>query len=153
MTNTDQSVVEYLPTATDSAGNDQVLACTSPGVTLTATANGAGSFSWTGPNNFAANTAEIIVAAVGAYTVSYINTSGCEATDVVNVTPAPLPTVEVGDDINPFCDELPVTLSPSLGSGNLVGLWTGPANFSSTETNPQVTEAGTYIITETNEYG
>ncbi|HMN05989.1 MAG TPA: T9SS type A sorting domain-containing protein, partial [Flavobacteriales bacterium] len=112
--------------------------------------NGNGSFSWSGPNGFSSTEQNPTVTEAGTYTLTVTGENGCTSTATA--------TVELDNDMPEAsaeggvitCNVTEVTL---MGNGNGSFSWTGPNGFTSTEQNPVVTEAGTYILTVTGENG
>ncbi len=112
------------PTAV--AGNDVVLACNASSLNLNGTGSSTGAgmtYSWSTSNGSitgGANTLTPSVSQAGSYTVTVTNTAnGCTASDVVDVTPEPLPIASF-------------TASPSSG---IVPLTVDFTNTSSNSTN------------------
>lgn len=101
---TDQVVVNVNPLPTTNAGADQTV-CAGTSVTLTAT--GAASYSWTGGVN---QGVPFIPLATTTYTVTGTSAAGCTTTDAVTVTVNPLPTTNAGVDQS-VCDGSAITLT------------------------------------------
>ena len=99
---------------------------------------------WTGPNNFTTTDERPFVTDAGTYTVLVMANNGCtEMADVeitVDTDPVMVEAIDQVIDCNTFMATL---------EANTVGTiieWTGPNNFSSTDANPEVTEAGDYTV-------
>ncbi|MCK0126987.1 PKD domain-containing protein, partial [Gelidibacter sp. F2691] len=108
------------PTA--DAGADVELTCTTTSVILSGSGNSTNadadlSYSWSGPNGYTANTAEITVSEAGNYTfIVTDNNNGCSAEDTVTVgEDITAPTADAGSDVELTCTTMSVMLS---GSGN-----------------------------------
>lgn len=101
---TDQVVVTVNALPTTNAGPDQTI-CAGTSVTLTAT--GAVSYSWTGGVNQGVSFTPL---ATTTYTVTGTSAAGCTTTDAVTVTVNPLPTTNAGAD-QTVCDGNSVTLT------------------------------------------
>jgi|GEM_PF-374829 len=161
-TATDQVVISQnntLPTV--SAGNDQILTCTTPnGITL----NGSGSpatitYLWTGPGINAGNAtvANPLITDPGIYNLTVTNTvNQCSATDQVEVTEdSGVPMAEAGADLVLTCSVTTVNIdaSASTSGAGIQYQWTGPgiAGANATAQNPQgITLPGTYNLTVAN---
>jgi len=128
---------------TVSATGGQVT-CQSTSVTLGVTTNGS-VVGWTGPNGFSSSLANPSVSTAGTYTVTVQGANGCTATASAEVTSddqAPSVTA-VGGVLT--CTTTSVALSATT-NGTIVS-WTGPNGFTSTESSPSVSTAGTYTVT------
>jgi hypothetical protein len=140
-------VITVNPIPLVNAGVDQSV-CTGSNVTLSAT--GATTYNWSGGVQ---NGVAFTPASSGSYTVTGTS-NGCSATDVVQVTVNPLPSVNAGLDFTKTCVTNP--------SGTLVGMtpvagntyaWTPTAGLSSASSaNPTAnpTATTTYTLTATN---
>ncbi|MGI9160387.1 MAG: hypothetical protein ACR2K1_11615, partial [Saprospiraceae bacterium] len=138
--------------------NNDTLTCTSNNAELTASATGDQlSFSWSGPNGFAASGPSVQVNQTGNYTVTVQSgVNGCTATAIGVVTlNADLPTANAGADDYLNCNVAILKLNgsgSSLGSG-ITYQWTTPnGNIFSGETSlsPRVDQPGIYILTVLN---
>jgi len=141
-----------LPNA--NAGVNKVLTCDVTSVVLNGSSTTPGvTYSWSTTNGnivSGGNTATPTVNAVGTYVLTVTNpTTGCSATDAVNVT---------GDTNAPNVTAQGGTLDCVTGTLQLMGSsttpgatysWTGPNDFSSSEQNPVVDAAGEYTLTVT----
>ncbi|MGQ3133642.1 MAG: PKD domain-containing protein, partial [Flavobacteriales bacterium] len=125
------------------------------GQTINLSATGATSYTWTGPNGFTANTANIsipnaTVAAGGTYTVIGTNASGCSTTVTRNVVVNPLPATPNFTVNSPLCTGNTLNLNgPTVAGATYV--WSGPNGFSSSLEDPSVASvtaaaAGTYSL-------
>ncbi|MEA5459529.1 SdrD B-like domain-containing protein [Arcicella sp. LKC2W] len=88
--NTVKKTVTTPFTVTPSTNANAVCAGTTVSITLSTTATGTVSYSWTGLNGFTANTKDVVIANStiannGVYTVSVSNGTGCSAVATVNV--------------------------------------------------------------------
>ncbi|HFA48561.1 MAG TPA: T9SS type B sorting domain-containing protein, partial [Bacteroidetes bacterium] len=129
-------------------------------------------YEWTGPNGTTLSGAypdapfielgNTGAAQAGEYTVQ-VTVDGCtsEVSAPYDLVINDLPTVTVSNDgtecINSTTDLL-LSASPNGGSGNFTFEWSGPNGFASVEQNPTVpnagsNDAGTYIVTVTDENG
>lgn len=138
-----------LPTANASVSG--TLTCTNSYVTLNGSTNTPGaSFQWSGPGGFAANTQNTSAAMPGIYTLTVKNnSSGCTATAAVTVQQNVTPPAVSATGGNKTCANPSVVLTASSVAGAAY-IWGGPANFSSYQQNPAVTQLGTYTVTVTN---
>jgi hypothetical protein len=92
-------------------------------------------------------TQQIQVSQAGSYSVTVINSNGCESSDAIQVQVLTAPNVNAGNDITVCEYDFPVTLN-ATGYGATV-LW---SNGSSTPFTP-VTSGGTYSVTTTAQNG
>jgi gliding motility-associated-like protein len=113
--NTDQVIVTVNPLPTVNAGVDQTICI---GASVTLTASGASTYSWSGGIT---NGVAFAPSATTTYTVTGTSAAGCINTDQVIVTVNPLPLVNAGPDVS-VCTSTPVTLN---GSGASIYVWTG----------------------------
>ena len=134
-----------LPGASASGGT---LTCDVTSVMLMGTGNG--SFSWTGPGGFTSSDQNPVVATAGTYTLTVTGANGCTSqasADVLLDVDVPGASATGG---TLTCDVTSVMLT---GSGNGSFSWTGPGGFNSSDQNPVVTTAGTYVLTVTGANG
>ena len=126
------------------------------------------SYSWSGPNTFAASTQtasipSITTAGAGAYTVSVTDNNGCTSPSFVTsaVTVNVLPTITATVTPNPLCAGTTLILNstPAGGSGTYSSYsWTGPNSFSATTRNVSILSiatagAGAYSVSVTDNNG
>ena len=133
------SVTVYpLPLA--NAGPDVPL-CQGGSVTLTA--SGGGSYTWSNGQT----TSVITVNPIGSttYTVTVVDANGCSASDNVNVTVNPTPVAVAGNDQN-ICQGSSTTLT---ASGGTVITWF-PGGASSTSITVSPSTDATYVVLITN---
>ncbi len=139
-TNTDQVLVTVNPLPTVNGGVDASI-CTGQSVTLTAT--GANTYSW---SPFITNGVAFTPVATGTYTVTGTSSSGCINTDQVLVTVGTLPTINGGADII-ICNGQTTTLT---ASGASTYSWS-PVVTNGVAFTPTTT--GTYTVTGTTASG
>jgi|GEM_PF-818488 len=137
-TDTDEVTVICNPNPEADAGEDQEIC---EGETATLTASGGGDYEW----STGETTESIEVTTGGTFTVTVTNEYGCTDTDEVVVTINPNPEADAGDD-QEICDGETATLTASGGGSYL---WSTGETTASIE----VTEAGIYTVTVTNEFG
>ncbi|UII18958.1 glycoside hydrolase family 76 protein [Fulvivirga ligni] len=133
----------------------------------------AGSWSWTGPNGFTANTREITFNSIGyenagEYTLTYHNANGCESTTQVTLalmgedpcSSAIIPYININGWKEGTYGSVNEGASFQFGPQPTYGSWSwsGPAGFTSNQREVSVndfdqTKAGTYTATYTNEQG
>lgn len=128
------------------------------GQTATLTASGAVSYTWSGPNGFAAVGANPMVVSsnltAGVYTIVGTAPNTCTNAATTTLVALPLPTV-VASNNSPVCE----THSLQLSSGGAVTYsWIGPNTFTSAIQNPSIfptpmANAGTYTVTGTDALG
>ncbi|MCW5909083.1 MAG: PKD domain-containing protein [Chitinophagales bacterium] len=153
---TTQVVVNPIP-ATPNAGSNSPI-CEGSTLTLTASTVQGATYSWTGPNNFTSSLQNPSIpnattAATGTYQVvaTALNCSSLPAT--VQAVVNPIPAAPVASSNSPLCAGSNLNLS-ATGSGNSTFSWTGPNNFTSSQQNPTISNAGTnasgtYNVTQT----
>ncbi len=112
-------------------------------------------FSWTGPNGFAATTEDISGIQAGSYVVVVTDGNGCTGTRTYNVT-QPAAITFNGNITNVVCagdDDGSIATSIATGAGPFTFSWTGPNGFVATGANISDLQAGVYTITATNTLG
>ena len=119
------------------------------------------SASWTGPNGFTANTADITALASGIYQLQIIDANGCSATRSFDVTEPGLITANATPGSYPggwgvSCansSDGSIDLSASGGTVPLSYQWSGPNGFTSTSEDLSGIAAGAYQVTITDANG
>ncbi|MCR9172979.1 MAG: gliding motility-associated C-terminal domain-containing protein [bacterium] len=141
-----------LPTISVQADASSAIYCN--GTLATLTSSGATDYSWTGPNNFSDSGASVSLLDLNAsnegyYVVNATDANSCESSDSVYLTVVTnVPASASGDTV--VCPGDPIALN---GMGGSSYQWQGPANFSSNEQSPLVTNSadfnnsGLYILT------
>ncbi len=138
--------------------------CLNQSLTLMGIANGANTFTWTGPNGFQASGQNVVIPSFsssmqGTYTLTASNNCGISSSSVVIVIGASLPAAltAIANPIN-VClgDTLQLSSTGGIGANNW--FWTGPNNFLSSEqtilVNPVTEEhQGVYTLTASNNCG
>ena len=137
------------------AGLNKVITCTNPTVILDGSSTTSGvSYAWTGPGVVSGGaTAKPTVNAAGAYTLTVtITATGCQQTDIVNVTNnTTLPNANAGSDKILTCILTDVLLDGSSTTSGVSYAWTGPGIVSGGATaTPDVNKSGIYTLTVTN---
>jgi gliding motility-associated-like protein len=128
--------------------------CAGATITLNATAaNGATSYTWSGPNGYTATGPNVTIPSsnasmAGVYTVTATGTTTCTGSTLVVVNPLPVsnPTTN-----SPVCVGSPLTFTAGAPVGAVVS-WSGPALLTPfvanpTVANPQVINSGNYTLT------
>ncbi|KPM47516.1 beta strand repeat-containing protein [Jiulongibacter sediminis] len=135
------------PTASISGADN--LTCTVTSVTRTA--SGGNSYSWSGPSAYSASTAKATITAAGTYTVTVTGSNGCTATasTVVTLDGTP-PTPSISGTDNLTCTVTSVTRTASGGTSYS---WSGPSAYSASTAQATITVAGTYTVTVTGTNG
>lgn len=134
-----------------------LINCTMPTLPLAATTSTPMvTYSWVGPGGFSSAQQNPVIDTAGTYTVLITNqANGCQATAVTNVT---------GDFVSPdinvttetiTCSLPTVTLESTTATPNVQYNWAGPDINASNQTvaDPQITVAGTYMVTVTAQNG
>ncbi|MEJ8758051.1 T9SS type A sorting domain-containing protein [Pontibacter sp. H259] len=153
-----EAVVRVAPRPNANAGGDMMLTCEVESVQLQGSSTTENvSFSWSTTNGnivSGGNTATPTVNAAGIYTLTVTNnTTGCTATDVVEVDENDdLPDVRIRAQVTPVltCTSQEIGLSALSSTPGVTYSWTGPNGFTSTASGINVTVGGTYTVTVTN---
>lgn len=118
-------------------------------------------YEWKGPDGFEANTKDISNLSPGEYTFIVTDENNCTArlASIVLETPQPLTLTPNIPEINGFqvsCSGAATgSIKPNAagGTGNYTYNWTGPDNFSSSESNLENLPAGFYSLTLADDNG
>jgi gliding motility-associated-like protein len=118
-------------------------------------------YEWKGPDGFEANTKDISSLSPGEYTFIVTDENNCTArlASIVLETPQPLTLTPNIPEINGFqvsCSGAATgSIKPNAagGTGNYTYNWTGPDNFSSSESNLENLPAGFYSLTLADDNG
>ncbi len=138
------------PTAAATTGN---LTCTTTSIQLNGSSTLPGSYMWSGPGGFSANTQNVTVTVLGDYTVTVTAANGCTDAATVTVTQdiaAPGATAQ-GATID--CTNPQVQISSTSTTTGVSYLWSGPGSFSATTATTTVGADGTYTVTITGPNG
>ena len=104
---------------------------------------------WFDPNNIEINSEdnEITVSNDGSYTVYLSDTENfCETEATILVTPNELtPDISLDADLI-TCANQTFNINSSSSFSNLTYVWTGPNGFTSSDSNPAITEGGSYTL-------
>ncbi len=129
------------------------------GSTITLTASGGTSYSWSGPGGYTASGATMMrfgatAGMAGTYTVTVTGAGGCTATANHTITVGTLFTSTISGTTS-YCEGTTISLAVSGGSSYL---WSGPGGFSATSSSISIPGAtpsmsGTYTVTVTNAGG
>ncbi|MEM8899920.1 MAG: T9SS type A sorting domain-containing protein [Bacteroidota bacterium] len=126
--------------------------CSNDPIQLVVSSNKIGTFKWEGPDNFSANTPEILAEIPGTYTVLFKDVEGCEVSEEIVVVAIVNPTVSAGEDVRLSCQSFTANLSArTLEEGTI--LWTGPNDFSANSKKITVSNPGIYTLTFRNQQG
>ncbi|MGR3810139.1 choice-of-anchor D domain-containing protein [Jiulongibacter sp. NS-SX5] len=130
------------------SGTDNLTCAVS---SVTRTASGGNSYSWSGPSAYSASTAQATITAAGTYTVTVTATNGCTATatTVVTLDGTP-PSPSISGTNNLTCAVTSVTRTASGGTSYS---WSGPSAYSASTAQATITAAGTYTVTVTGTNG
>lgn len=140
------------------------LTCKVTSVTLTSTAVDVASnsllttavYAWSGPNSFTSDQQNPVVVVPGVYSVTATNPdctdSFASTTVVVTIDTAKVAKLDVqGATLS--CVGCTATLSADPHDPMVQLSWTGPGNFTSTQSTPTVSEPGQYTVTATGPNG
>ncbi len=140
----------------DAIAMGDTIDCVSGSATLTGNSATTGAaYAWTGPGNFMSDQQSPTNATVdGDYVLMVTGPNGCSfsATAVVSSN-KDVPTVTLSNPTTLTCenDTLIVTGTITLPTSGFTAVWSGPGNFTSTDSSIQITVPGlyTYIVTNT----
>ncbi len=130
--------------------NATELTCTQTSISLTAT--GGGTYSWSNGTSIVSTSANLSVNAPGAYTVTVSNASGCTATSSLNITQnITAPTVGISNSTTQLtCTTTSATLT-ATGGGTYS--WSNGTTIVGTSASLTITSPGTYTVTVTSTNG
>lgn len=137
-----------------SINNSGTITCLTSSVTISGSSSSSGvTYAWTGPNGYSSSSSSATVMHGGVYTLTASNlTNGCKASKSTNVaenTAAPVVTISNSSPLS--CTNPTVTLSASTTTPNVGYFWIGPDDFVDVMPATTVSEAGTYILTVTDQ--
>ncbi|MEK7257896.1 MAG: hypothetical protein AAB316_24270, partial [Bacteroidota bacterium] len=135
------------PTASASGGT---LTCTTGSLVLQGGSTTPGvTFAWAGPGGFSSASQNPTVSQTGTYTLTVTAANGCTASATAAVLQdAGLPDVSAtGGTLN--CNISTVQLDGGSATPGVGFLWSGPGGFSSNQTDPVVSQPGTYVLVVT----
>jgi len=120
---------------------DDITACVGETVTLT-TSGLTGTYLW----STGETTSSITVGVADTYSVTVTGPSGCCSIDDVAVSYQNIPNASAtGGTLD--CSGDDITIMGSSTSTGVTYSWTGPGGYTSADQNPQVSQAGTYVLT------
>ncbi|MEM8901084.1 MAG: SGNH/GDSL hydrolase family protein, partial [Bacteroidota bacterium] len=131
---------------------DQRISCDEGSSTLSASATGPGSFSWTGPDDFISLEPTITASMPGNYEVTFLSDDNCQSSKQVEVYQADDPYVYAGEDIGLSCQTFNAVLTANVNEEGTF-YWAGPNNFESYDQEITVSEAGEYVLYFSNTIG
>ena len=136
-----------------SAGDDAVLNCSTPVVSLEGKVEGAEEYGWSGPGAFSSTDLTIRVDEPGLYILKAVSPSKCVQSDTVRISQGVMEIkVEAGPDILLGCGEEEVRLSGLVPEGASV-VWSGPDAFFSDVLDTSISVEGIYVLNVTDENG
>ena len=104
-------------------------------------------YEWTGPNGFTSNLPDPTTTEPGLYTLTVETGNGCTNTETIEVfEDVSMPDISIGNPADLDCTTSAVTLMGSSSTTNVDFSWTGPNNFTDVSAQPDVTEAGNYVL-------
>ncbi|MEM7512224.1 MAG: PQQ-dependent sugar dehydrogenase, partial [Bacteroidota bacterium] len=142
-TTSDQLSAALESPATVSIDQTSAAICEGKSIDLSATANGSGTFSWSGPNGFSTTGAAITVSQAGTYSLVFTNSAGCTASDAITVEDLGTPTVSIAQQSPVLCEGSLLTLTMSNPDVEGSYSWTGPNTFTAEGASVEISEAGT----------
>ena len=106
-------------------------------------------YEWTGPSNFISSESTPMIDVVGIYSLTVTASNGCSAeSDIEVVQVGGITDLSIiGDTIN--CFQTEVNIFTISDEPDLTYNWSGPNNFTTTNANALVSEAGIYNVTVT----
>ena len=140
------------PTAGINTPSTTVLTCTTTTISLTAT--GGGTYSWSNGTTVVGSAATLSVTAPGSYTVTVTAPNGCTATANQIITlDIVTPTAAITNNTNATVLDCNTTQISLTGVGGTSASWSNGTSVVSSVANLSVTTAGTYTYTGTNANG
>ena len=131
------------------------LNCTHASVTLIGSSNNSGAtYTWTGPDGFAASGSSVTTNTVGTYTLTAANSSsapGCTAATTITVVQdltAPSGVAATASGTLGCTNSVTLTGTSAASGDNFT--WAGPSGFSATGATATATVPGTYTVTAIN---
>lgn len=141
--------------APDATAQGGVVDCISGQINLSGNSSVNGvAFAWAGPNNYTSNQQNPLATNPGQYILTVTGPNGCTATataDVIENTDAPQVALVGADTLT--CAVTAIDLSSTIQTPGATGVWTGPNNFSSSDSVISVLIPGTYVFTVTAQNG
>lgn len=129
-----------------------ILTCSQTTVTIQASSTTPGvNFAWAGPGGFTSTQTNPTVTLAGTYVLTVTAPNGCTSTASAIVsanTTAPTATATSSGALL-TCNQPTATIQGNSTTSGATFAWTGPGGFTSTQQNPTVTLAGTYVLTVT----
>jgi hypothetical protein len=126
-----------------------VVTCSVPQINLQATSGTSGvTWEWVGPGGFSSTQQNPAVTEAGLYRVLARGPNGCTSTAEVAVLSDQTPAVVTAEGDTLTCSVQSVVLVASANVG-VTWQWSGPGNFSSTESSPTVSLPGLYQVVAT----
>ncbi|MFN8355571.1 MAG: M12 family metallo-peptidase [Spirosomataceae bacterium] len=124
------------------------------GQTISLTASGGATYSWSGPNGFSSTISTVSISATSASAGVYslvVSNGSCTASTSVSVVVNSTPSPSIAGTTT-YCTGQTISLT---ASGGTTYSWAGPNSFASTlaiasRTNAATTDAGVYILTAAN---
>lgn len=111
-----------------------------------------GTIQWSGPGGFNSMNDSLVLNEPGTFVVRFTDQFGCTASDSFNIKDRRLlPGFNLSDDTL-SCKKISLNLGLTTADLNLNFNWSGPGNFSSTQKNPMITIAGTYVVKVSNPF-
>jgi gliding motility-associated-like protein len=140
------------PTAGINTPSTSILTCTTPSISLTAT--GGGSYSWSNGTTNVGNSATLSVTNPGFYTVVVTAPNGCSSlTNFVITQDIVAPIASITNNTNTTVLDCNTTQISLTGLGGTSASWSNGTSVVSSVTSLNVTTAGTYTYTGTNANG
>gem|GEM_PF-1257973 len=139
------------PTVT--AANTGPLTCALTTRTVSATANEAVTYAWSGPGGFTSTAASFTTSTPGLYSVTVTSANGCTAT--ANTTlqqDVTVPSIAASNTGPLTCAQTTATVS-ATASEAVTYAWSGPGGFTSTAQSFTASAAGVYSLTVTSANG
>jgi len=135
------------------ASSDKSSICS--GTTVTLTAVGANSYTWTSsPAGFSSSSASASVAPTVStiYSVSGTGTNGCASSKTINVSVNSAPSLSISATATTVCSGIQISLTAS--GGNLYS-WAGPSSYTASGVSIIITPtvSGNYTLTGTSQNG
>ena len=129
-----------------------VLTCSTESISVTA--NGGGTYSWSDGSNVVSSVADLSISGTGTYTVTVTSSNGCSSSDAVSITQdSSIPTAGI---TNITGSTVLNSTTPSISltaTGGSAYSWSDGTNVVSSVANLLVTSAGIYTVKVSNANG
>ncbi|WP_192579011.1 SdrD B-like domain-containing protein [Fibrisoma limi] len=135
------------------ASNTGPLTCALTTRTVSATANEAVTYAWSGPGGFTSTSASFTTSVAGTYSVTVTSANGCTATASTTLQQDVAPPTVIASNTGPLTCALTTRTVSATANEAVTYAWSGPGGFTSTAASFTTSVAGTYSVTVTSANG